>query len=456
MRASCAGQGHASTSALRALGLAVVFALSLYPASTHCAQIAPSEPVASLVQETADGMSRIINETESAFSRQAFDSRSNAIVVLQQAKFLGDQLIGKTFGDLTVQSQRRFFLDSRALLEQWNSGNRAIAGDLAAVAGTLEDAIARVPTADRRPFVKSYSPSYISSAMAADGFEVSVAGSLLGAGSPSLVFGDKPCSLFAKTERLLRFRCSKAALGKGERLQAVSGRLTVFQEKTLVEVFSGRGAQSTEYLIGLMRVPRLLARTDVTAFVETSEVTTQSRTHYFNYTNAHCTGTREYVDTITPSSGYSIVESSVTVGEPGLSVASSCTGPTPRNVTSSGFQVYGRAVNSGDCIRVLGKTIAKDGRGWVKGTVYWQETKAVPKIEPRDVATFDVLWGTDRAVQLPKDTKGFRIRMDLFDGSTREIDGREENDWFSVDHNEVTRQLTIRPKPLQNALATGG
>ena len=103
---------------------------------------------------------------------------------------------------------------------------------------------------------------------------------------------------------------------------------------------------------------------------------TKERRFSFGRRNGHCSGPHNVRWPVKATPGWEIdlhsIEDKVTV----KSSRSNYDGVVDK--TKDSFFVTGRVINSGDCIRAFGKTIAKDGRGslHVKGT--YIETRMVP------------------------------------------------------------------------------
>lgn len=104
---------------------------------------------------------------------------------------------------------------------------------------------------------------------------------------------------------------------------------------------------------------------------------TKERNFSFSRRNNHCSGSHNVRWHVKATPGWEIdihsIEDEVTV----KSSRSNYDGVV--DMTKDGFFITGRVINSGDCIRAFGKTIAKDGRGslHVKGT--YIETRMVPE-----------------------------------------------------------------------------
>lgn len=103
---------------------------------------------------------------------------------------------------------------------------------------------------------------------------------------------------------------------------------------------------------------------------------TKRQTFSFGTRNSHCRGPRNVRWPVKATPGWEIDVHSITVEPTVQSSRSVLLGVVDE--TTDGFYIAGRVVNSGDCITVLGRTIARDGRGslHVKGS--YIETRMVP------------------------------------------------------------------------------
>ncbi len=77
--------------------------------------------------------------------------------------------------------------------------------------------------------------------------------------------------------------------------------------------------------------------------------------------NDHCAGPKNVRWEVRADEGWEIDVNSIKVKATSISSRSSYNGV--QNVNKNGFDIVGRVVNHGSCISVLGKVVAKDGRG---------------------------------------------------------------------------------------------
>lgn len=428
---------------LLCLGLA--FASS--PARSQ-AELAAGVAVENIVADVKRGLEELINQAETAYSRQAFDTRMHALVLLQNLDSVASGLVGLTFDRLDA-SQKKMFEQANAILDKWNAGNQDLAKDFNDLATTLEEATSRLPLADKTPLLKSYSPSYVLQGPSGQSFNVKVSGVRIGTGEPTLKFVTTNCALFSKTDRDIVFKCPAAILGTARAVREQSGVLEVVAPKGFLDWITFSEKRVT-YRIGVVGIPAQLGKYRVRATVKTAKVETQDRSQYFEHTNPHCSGNTNLNWPVNASEGWKILEASVRTSP--TSVSSGCSGPTAESISSTGFRVTGKAVNSGNCLKVMGKVVSKDGRGWVKGHAYWSEQRTVVADGDVDVTTGTILWGNDAAIQLPSDAKAFVITIERIDGTISAVTGVGSYDRYAVLYNEVSRTVVVRPLSLDKAL----
>ena len=102
----------------------------------------------------------------------------------------------------------------------------------------------------------------------------------------------------------------------------------------------------------------------------------RDRTFNFGRRNAHCESSRDVRWPVNADAGWEI---DVTTIKPRVSERSSQSDFTGVvDATREGFVLQGRVTNNGDCIKVLGKVVAKDGRGSLRVVGSYQETRLVP------------------------------------------------------------------------------
>ena len=95
----------------------------------------------------------------------------------------------------------------------------------------------------------------------------------------------------------------------------------------------------------------------------------------FSQRNNHCEKSRPFYEKVRPSEGWKIDTNTITTNLNSLSSQSQFIGI--ENPTETGFDVRAELRNNGDCIKVFGNAVSKDGRGFVNVTVKFVEFREV-------------------------------------------------------------------------------
>ena len=102
---------------------------------------------------------------------------------------------------------------------------------------------------------------------------------------------------------------------------------------------------------------------------------TRERSVNYNKVNDHCAGPKDVRWSVRAQEGWEIDVTSINVRPTSISSKSSYSGV--ENVTKDGFEIAGRIANNGSCIKAFGKVITKDGRGFLRVSGTYQETRQV-------------------------------------------------------------------------------
>jgi hypothetical protein len=398
-----------------------------------------------IITDLQRSLSELISEAEGAYSRQAFDSRVHAQILLTNLSVLAGDLINKTFGELS-NAEKQLVVDIDRTLDKWNEGNHNLARDFARIASTLEQAVSRLPLADRTPLVTSYTPGHFIVGTAA--IRISVFGGRLGFGEPSLVFGSTKCRRVAKTEASLTFECPgnppNTASGT-----STPGRLVVHGRRSVWSYLTFDKRERV-YDIDLIAIPVVLGTYGVRAVVRNSQREERTRGDTTGYRNGHCEGSKDKVWTYNAGTGWRIDEPSVVVVRRAVSKQS--TPATARSISETGFQVYARVRNNGHCTRVFGKIVAKDARGTSNFAASWTEYRTVTSNGTVNVGVGDLSWKKAHEVVLPDSAIGFVLTVKRQDGSMSIHTTAGPADWYSIDYSPSTRSLVIRPREVASVL----
>jgi hypothetical protein len=433
---------------LRILSIAMlVVAAAGEPARSQSA-IAAGAAVNGVIQQLRDGLKEVINETQNAYSRSAFDTRANAIIVLQNLDVVASGVTGRVFAELNA-AEKKFMSDTALIIDQWHRGNRDLAERLESVATTGEEAISRLPFAERTPLVKKYSPSFVAVNASAT-FLVAIHGSRLGSGDPVLRFGSTACARNTHTDRELRFACPGHVLGSPANVVPVAARLSLDRPKSFWQSLRfWQAAEQAQYDIGVVAVPALLGEfTGRAVLSTTTREQQQRRGPRVGHRNDHCQGDRTHDWVMNASAGWRIDEGSVSLHTISCSSASTC--PQLQNVSASGFVIHGVTINNGQC-GPFG--VPRDGRGSMESYATWTEYRDVEQDVDQPLAPGAIAWGSDTAIRLPANSKGFVLEVKRVDKTSSTITGAGPFDRFDVAYDQVTRTVVITPGRLVDALS---
>ena len=193
-----------------------------------------------------------------------------------------------------------------------------------------------------------------------------------------------------------------------------------------------------------------MGNVEIVAEVEINKQKTKNRSQSYDWHNGYCQGDRSPCATFNQTNAHWKIDVSSISNSCNRSSRSQCLGV--RNLTQISFQVCGNVRNNGQCIRVLGQTVARDGRGHVWGSVSWKETRSYKAKEIRNVGNRELKWSTDESFQLPSNTVSFQAKVTQLDGATVIADKIGDYGWFTVSKDIASSQLIVRPKKLEVAL----
>lgn len=398
--------------------------------------------VENIVSDITDDLKQVINQLETTGTITSFNIRSNLLIILDNIKILGDELLGKTFGELS-DAQKQFFERSNVLIKESLSGINITVDKVDGIVSSMGEALSRVPGVDGRPFVTKYSPSYV--LIGGDSYSISVHGSLIGNGEPSLYFGKEMCEVKTKTERLLEFNCPKNIFKSSENW--ISGILSVTTKKAWNDIFSD--AKKYNYNLSLRAIDNTLGEYSLNVFVKKIGEVRKNRSQPNSYRNAHCQGERTMVWTYNPAGGCKIDVQSVTVSH---STSSQSSYNGVQNLSENGFQVVGVVRNNGTCApRILGQRAYVDGRGSLNVTANWVDICQEEKEIELESESGELTWKKQKSFQMPTNTTRFVLTIRQINGEEIVVNGTDSQKWFDVDYDPKGKIAIIRPKSLNAA-----
>jgi hypothetical protein len=419
-----------------------LFAFHAMATFSHGEIISSGILVENIAAEITNDMGELINKLETSGTITSFNIRSDLMIVLENIKILGEELTGTTFGELS-DAQKQFFERSTTLINESLSGINVTTQKVNGIVSSMSEALSRVPGMDGRPFVTNYFPSYV---LKGEGnYPISIQGSLIGNGEPSLRFGNEICEIRTKTERLVEFNCSEDIFNSSANW--VSGMLTVTSKKAWHDFMSNQNRY--EYNLSLRSIDRKIGQYSLDVFVKKVVEIRRNRNQPNSYRNGHCQGDREMVWTYNPASGCKIDVQSVKVDH---SKSSQSTYNGVQNLSRNGFQVTGIVRNNGPCApRVFGVRAYVDGRGALNVNAKWVDICLEEKEVKLETQTGELTWKKQKSFQMPVNTTRFILTIRQINGEEIVVNGNSSHRWFNVDYDPKGKLAIFRPKALNAA-----
>lgn len=402
-----------------------------------------------LVAATAAEARQLIQTLEDSTTAASFNVRSDLIIVLQNLERISTEITDGTL-DRVDSSVQTAVQDVQSLIEEFNSGNQESLSRLHDVSMNFGEAISRIPGVDDRPFVISYSPSLALEASQGQSSTFTINGTLLGDVEAELRFPTSGCELVTQTERMLQFNCNRI-----RQEEWTSAGLTLSHGG-----FWGFFQKETKYKISIRTIRDKIGPYEFVPIKQVTQEQKVSRSQVNSHRNDHCSGNRPLTWTYNPSKDCVIDITSVTARATVKSSKSSYGGV--HNLSESGFQVRGSANNSGDCVKVFGETVSRDGRGALHVEVTWEDICKRNTLVDGEPVTGNLFWGNDVAISIDSSVVGFRLIVDQEESraSTKKkvVTAESIGDiaqgtdlWFNVEWQQDAKTVLIRPKPLLEA-----
>jgi len=419
---------------------------------------APARP-----REAAAAASRVTQDLQEAVralhaalptdvSKNGFELRQRLDLLAQTLAYLGFELTGRTYGDLEGR-QRDFFTDADAAVASWKTSSRMTVGDVSRVLAGAYDVFETIPGASRAPRVSSASPAYVPlRPSSTEPVVVTVSGSRLGTGDPTLRFGGRKCTLRRHRSAEIVFACSARMFIASQSPSAKIGTLTVYHRRTFLGAFLQHHPRPHEYRVTVFAVPPIMGSYKVSAVRTMRRIEEiQRQTPDFSHANDFCEGAREVVWSVESTPGWAIDVSSIVVED--LAKSGETQSRRAFDRTGSGFRFGGMVGNSGSCVSGPDGTRTQDVRGSLRARATYREYRPVSVDVLLEVREGQIPWGDDVSVPLPEASKGFEVEV-------RQIDGKRfvestlpaNHPWFSVSLDPQGREIVIHPKDVAAAL----
>lgn len=418
-------------------------ALISFPAYPQATTIAADALIENVAHDITSSLNSTIKQLESSATVTTFNARSDLLVVLENVKNVSSALIGKTFSELN-NSQKDFFERISKFTKETQDGVEITTERIDGLVNDLGDSLARIPGANRSPYVTKYTPSYFLGSDTPK--DIVIKGTLIGTGKPTLSFGEIKCSKKTQTERELRFECPAEIFPNKEKW--ATGSLSVEEGRPWYASFLEN--KKKYYTISVASIPDKFAEFILETY------TTEAITRYIDraqdngHMNEHCQGATPVAWTYTPSPGCSIDITSVSAP---AGVSSQSTYNGIQSLTGTGFLVTGVVRNNGSCApRIFGQRAYWDGRGSIGVTARWKDICTSSEEKPQPVQSGNLSWRSQLSLQLPKNLSKFVLTIKQINGEIHIITGSGSHKWFSTEFDREAKILVVRPTPLELAL----
>ncbi len=437
-------------SALLSLSVLTVFFQS--PQATGGA-ITGTMLVGSIIEQLEGSISNVVSQLDNHVSARAFQIRMELIFLQEAIAKSGEQLIGKTFEELSLQ-QQLFFENATKTIQSVESNIDKVDTEVDNLATQVEQIAAQIPFFGEQPRLRESSPLYLLSSKATqEDTVVSINGSFLKHGNAELYFGDAACELLGHNDSNIRFSCPGTVFSPTtDKVISMSAKLVLGDEISFFEkvgTWFGSDQPTTKYTLPFHVIPDNLGRFKLVSYYGSQRREERNRRGDFGRTNKHCRHTQSYEYNFGPESPEWRIDTS------SIRTRTSCSrrgSHSILNSSGSGFQIRTTASNSGSCEEILGRVVAYDGRGCEAGTVSWTEYKIQPVTASSALGNGVLQWGQDVSFQLPNNFQSFLLSVVLIDGKKIELNQAVGSDWFNVSRDAANNTIVISPKSLHLAL----
>lgn len=277
---------------LHALGCVVLLATTvpspLLAQDIGTGAIIASASIDSVITNVRNALQETISQAEAAGTVLSFRVATDAQILLQSLDAMATELSGKVFSDLNA-AQQSALNNLLVLSQETTDGFASNIQQIDDAIHSAGEALSRIPGVSDRPFVSSYSPSYL--LQQGESFDFSVNGSLLNSKKRHLTIGQTECKLLSSVEKRTRFSCPVRALGTGQ--DWVTGLLTLTQAKSWHQFWKNDDVY--QYSVAIRAIPAEMGTytLDATTRHQVEERINRNRNN--EHHNDHCQGGREIV-----------------------------------------------------------------------------------------------------------------------------------------------------------------
>ncbi|WP_296953027.1 hypothetical protein [uncultured Massilia sp.] len=437
----------------RLLGLTGLFI------STMCsAQGTPGADmvVANVVDNLKRAAQDIIHQLDQTASVNSFQIRQHLLVTISEVEHAALTVQDKTFKDLDKQ-QQALFQGAENTIAAAKAATTAPLDKLGDISKTVENAVARLPLADKSPRIARIRPDHLLAPTGAAPVRLVVEGSFLAYGPARLEMDGQSCTLASQTDAMLAFHCPASTFATVDGFRNVTGSLVVADRKEFWErvkhVFRNYEAKKN-YRSLVVAVPPKLGDYALEVGYASDTQEPRAASAPFESGNPHCVGQRDYSLNYAVQNGpaYTILPGSVTFTATSGNGERSMAGPL--DFTPKGFRMQATLKNGGDCGPRLPFSSSRawyDARAWLGGTVAWTEVRTVTAQKVDAAPPTPLLWGSDVVLDLPERLSYFKLSIRQVDGSKPIVINADNTQrWFKVEKTD--RVLKISPRQVEDAL----
>lgn len=439
------------TALMLAMALVLASAANSAHSQTGLEVFAAGQTVNSIIDRLKGSANEVIHNAGTEFGNGAFATRQNAEILIQQLNAMMIEFEGKTFRDLDA-AQQRFFVNTRNTLEQMKRATKYSVAQAEGLVAQADNMLGTLPGANKTARVTGFSPRYVVASAKSAPITVTVNGSWLGSGEPTLSLNRRACERLQKTEPKLIFSCL---------MPSVSGKQVAYQKLHLTTVdrpsfwervlsWFGSEPDKRPYELAIAVVPQTLGSFSAEVRTKAAKIEEAPRTETVYSANEHCQGTRTYAWTINAREGWRIKDRPTTQ----LLGDSDAVDEGVQDWSPTGFRLRGQAKNNGQCIDLVLEKV-RDGRGHVRIQANWIEFRSVDDEANAPLQIGDIFWGKERSIRLPDSTTFVAIQSELLNGQRCAGSSLDQADcaWYGLSIDVPNRLLIIRPKDVDEALA---
>ncbi|PSU34983.1 hypothetical protein [Photobacterium lutimaris] len=439
------------------LGLFLSISCSFYQPikPVNASTIAGTAAVSGIIQQIQDTISILLEQLNNHASARSFQLRMELIFLQSELANNVDELLDKTFSELTEQQQTLFENISHTINDiEGNISELEENVDL--MTSKVEHILAQIPTIGEEPRLRKTEPLYINTPSdSASEISFKLSGSFMNHGEANLKFGDESCKMNGHTDTKVEFICPSTIFNKDiDKINYYSGDLVLTGEMSFLDKIGnilGGSKPIKAYKIPLTVIPNKLGTYHLIAYHEIDNKQVVPRTEAYGRTNEHCKKDQSYEYNFGPHKpGWEIDVNSIAVSRECVRRSSY----QIVNLSSVGFQIKTTATNSGTCVRdpVFGSVVSWDGRGCESGKVSWTEFKNTPVPSKKVLGEGILNWGEAVSFELPERYKSFLLKVNTIDGRVINLNKSTPTRWFKVERDGTSKSIIISPSSLLDAM----